>query len=1009
MTIQPNRLPEGGRIDRSQVHLVTFDGRQLLAHPGDTLASTMLANDELTVARSFKYHRPRGVMSAGSEETNALVGLRKDGRTEPNTPAPRIEAFDGLQASGQNAWPNVRLDIGAINQLFGPALAAGFYYKTFMGPVIGPLKGTRFWMFCEHVIRRAAGMGKATYLSDPDSYEVVNAHCDVLVVGGGLAGLAAAEAAAQTGADVILADEDFELGGSLLSEPTDGESDTWLAARKERLLQSDNVQVLSRTTVFGAYDNNVYGAVERCSDHLSEPRDHQVRQRYWRIRTKQCILASGAIERPLVFGGNDKPGVFLASALRTYLNRFAVLPGREVVIATNNDSAYLTAIDVAHAGARVTLLDTRSSVPEALSTALAAANVELELGRGLLAAHGRGRVKSATVGSIDSLGRLQGTGRVINCSVIGMSGGWSPTLHLWSHPGRKPTFNSSANCFVPEPSNTGSLQCVGAAAGHGAIDEIVSGAANAGKNAGEAARAAGSASTAHSLAPPSFSQIVDWSREPARTSIVTNTKGETKGKAFVDFQHDVTLSDIDLAHLEGFISVEHLKRYTTSGMAIDQGKTSNFNALSRMAQRRQADIEATGTTTFRPPYTPVSFGAIVGHETGPHFAPTRHTALHQWHVDQGASMIDAGAWVRPRYYPRGGEGMDEAYRREAAHVREHVGMVDVSTLGKIAVQGPDAAEFLNRVYVNGWKTLAIGRLRYGIMLREDGFVMDDGATARLGEHDYLMSTTTTNAGPVLAHLEYLLQVAWPDLKVHVTSVTDQWAAIAVAGPKSRQLLQDVVTGADLSATGLPNNHFVLGEINGVDVRVHRMSYSGELAYEVYVVSGHGLHVWQALESAGAPHELIPYGTESMGTLRIEKGHIAGPEIDGRTTLQDLMLEKFASSKKPFIGSVLCHRTELSGPHRESLVGLEIVGDVGAKPGMLLFPRHGDPTGHGDGFVSSTTYAPALNKYIALGLLKNGRERQGEVIRCIDFLSDQTLEAKVVSHHFFDPEGERQNG
>ncbi len=1009
MTIQPNRLAHGGRIDRGQVRLATFDGRQLLAHPGDTLASAMLANGELTVARSFKYHRPRGVMAAGSEETNALVGLRSGERTEPNTPATRIEAFDGLYANGQNAWPNVRNDVGAINQLFGPLLAAGFYYKTFMGPVVGPLKGTRFWMYCEHLIRRAAGMGKATVLPDPDAYETVNVHCDVLVVGAGPTGLAAAEAAAQSGADVILADEDFELGGSLLSEPVGNESDQWIADRGSALKQFDNVRILKRTTVFGAYDNDVYGAVERCADHLPEPQQHHVRQRYWRIRTRQCILATGAIERPLVFGGNDKPGVMLAGALRTYVNRYAVLPSREIVIATNNDSAYLSALDASRAGARVTLLDTRNTIPDDLQAAIDASEVTLQLGRGVLEVKGRGRVQSVVAGSVDSSGRIHGTPNTIDCTSVGISGGWSPTLHVWSHPGRKPIFDESANCFVPETNEHEHLQCVGAVTGKGEISSLVADAISAGQKAADAAGFESSRSLAEALDQPALEHQVNWTRAPDATTIMTTASGIPKGKAFVDFQHDVTLSDVDLAHREGFVSVEHLKRYTTSGMAIDQGKTSNFNALSRMATRQQADIPATGTTTFRPPYTPVAFGAIVGHEHGQHFAPTRQTAMHDWHVDRGASMIDAGAWVRPRYYPIGTEDIDAAYRREAAHVREHVGMVDVSTLGKIAVQGPDAAEFLNRVYVNGWKTLAVGRLRYGVMLREDGFVMDDGATARLAEHDYLMSTTTTNAGPVLAHLEYLLQVGWPELKVHVTSVTDQWAAIAIAGPKSRALLQDVVNGVDLSASCLPNNHFVSGQIDSIDVRIHRMSYSGELAYEIYVASGFGLQVWKALEAAGAPHKLIPYGTESMGTLRIEKGHIAGPEIDGRTTLRDLMLEKFASSKKPFIGSVLCNRDALADPDRQSLVGLEIIGDSGAKPGMLLFPRGGDATGHGDGFVSSTTYSPALKKYIALGLLQNGRDRQGEIVRCIDFLSDQSFEAKVVSHHFYDPDGERQNG
>ena len=988
---------------------MSFDGHQVLAHPGDTLASALLANGEKIVARSFKYHRPRGVMSAGADETNALVHLRDGARGEPNTPATMTEAFDGLSATGQNAWPNVRLDFGAVNQLLSPFIGAGFYYKTFMGPVIGPLKGTRFWMACEHLIRRAAGMGRGGQLADPDSYEKVNAHCDVLVVGAGPSGLAAALVAARQGADVILVEQDFALGGSLLSEPADGECAGWMNNIVGEIRALSNVRILTRTTTFGAYDGNVFGLLERRWDHTNAPPEHQPRHRYWQVRAQSAIIATGAIEQPIVFGGNDKPGVMLAGALRRYINRFAVLPNRDIVVATTNDSAYPAAIDAAMAGARVHMIDTRRQADTVLLAAAESAGVDVILGSGILTVRGRAGVASASIGPVDKDGVVREPLRAIPCSLVAMSGGWAPALHLWSQRGRKPNYSPQHGCFVPEGEPIPSFVCVGAAAAVPGLEHAIADGAAAGAQALSASADVAKGSAAAPTPPKPEHDANYWTGEADQVRYHVDQSGKPRGKAFVDLQHDVTLSDIDLAHREGYVSVEHLKRYTTAGMATDQGKTSNVNALARMAELRRMDMSEVGTTTFRPPYTPVPIGSLVGHEHGLHALPTRLTPIHAWHLENGAFMTDAGAWKRPQYYPQNNEDIDAAYRREAAHVRQHVGIVDVSTLGKIAVQGPDAAEFLNRVYVNGWKTLAVGRLRYGIMLREDGFVMDDGATARIGENDYLMSTTTANAGPVLAFLEFLLQTAWRELKVHVTSVTDQWAAIAVAGPKSRELLQSVVAGADLTATALPNNYLVDATLAGAAVRIHRMSYSGELAYEVYTPSGFGRHVWDALLDAGPQFGLIAYGTESMGTLRVEKGHVAGPEIDGRTTLKDLELENFASSKKPFVGSVLRHREVLVDPNRPSLVGLLIEGDVGARPGMLLFPRVGVSEGHGDGRVTSTTYSPALGKYIAMGLLARGGARMGEIVRCIDFLGNVTVEAKVVTHHFFDPEGERQNG
>jgi glycine cleavage system aminomethyltransferase T len=591
--------------------------------------------------------------------------------------------------------------------------------------------------------------------------------------------------------------------------------------------------------------------------------------------------------------------------------------------------------------------------------------------------------------------------------VIGVSGGWSPVVHLWSQRFNKPRFDEETASFVPDQKGQETVQCAGRMTAALSLSDRI----QSGVQAAQTAATALSLPTANDPVSnaPEIALDTGWADGLQTIWAITDAKGKTVGKAFVDIQHDVKLTDIDQAYREGYVSVEHLKRYTTAGMAPDQGKTSNIIALARVAELSGKTIPNTGTTTFRPPYTPVTIGALVGHEHGHHFAATRYAPTHDWHVDNDAVMTEAGAWMRPWYYPNGTETLRDAYCREAAHVRAHVGIVDVSTLGKIAVQGPDAAEFLNRIYVNGWKTLQVGRLRYGVMLREDGFVMDDGATARLGENDYFMTTTTANAAKVLAMGEHLLQTAWKDLKVHVTSVTDQWAAFAVAGPNARKLLQSVMDGADISRDAMPNNHFVTGAIAGTQVRIHRMSYSGELAYEVYVPSGYALNVWQALQDTGKPFKLAPYGTEAMGALRIEKGHVAGAEIEGRTTLKDLGLGGFASSKKPFVGSVLKSRPVLDDPARPTLVGLSISGSDGALAGSLIYTSSEPAQGHGEGWVSSTTYSPALGQNIALALVRNGKDRVGEEVQVVNHLSNQSLSATIVSPHFFDPDGVRQNG
>lgn len=996
------RLTTGGRINRKKTLDMRFDGRTLNAHSGDTLASALLASGEVIIARGFKYHRARGVYSSGTEEPNAFVHLREDGRHEPNARATTVEAFDGLRSTSQNSWPDVRLDAGAITGYLSPLLSAGFYYKTF----VGPFKGTRFWMFCETFIRKAAGMGRGVKINDPDSYEKVNAFCDVLVVGSGASGLEASLTAAKAGADVILVEQDFELGGSLLSQQVGSKTDDWLEALRSELNAMPNVRILTRTTAFGAYDEDVYGLVEYVGDHQLAPETDQPRQRYWLVRTKQTIMATGAIERPLVFGNNDLPGVMLATAIQTYVNRFAVLPGQNIVLTTNNDSTYQVAVQLVKAGANVVLCDARQSVSKKLVDTMSKAGIKLLTGKAVIAAKGHRKVVGAKIVPVNTTGHATGNEQILECDVIGISGGWAPVVHLWSQRFKKPRFDETSQAFVPTEAGSDTVQCAGRMIAAQTLNDRVESGHLAGAKAAKALALKTVRTKKQTL--PVIDLDTGWTQDFLPVWAITDAVGKTMGKAFVDIQHDVKLTDIDQAYREGYISVEHLKRYTTLGMAPDQGKTSNITALSRMAELNRKTISETGTTTFRPPYTPVAIGALVGHEHGSHFAPTRYTPIHDWHAANGAVMTEAGAWMRPWYYPQGNQTLKDTYISEATHVREHVGMIDVSTLGKIAVQGPDAAEFLNRVYVNGWKTLAVGRLRYGVMLREDGFVMDDGATARLGDNDYFMTTTTVNAAKILAFLEHLLQTSWKDLRVHVTTVTDQWATIAIAGPKSRELLQSTLTGVDISKDAMPNNHFVLAQIGDTQVRIHRMSYSGELAYEVYIPSGHGQQIWETLIAAGEPFNLKPYGTEAMGALRIEKGHVAGPEIEGRTTLKDLGLDGFASTKKPFVGSVLKNRPILIDPAREVLVGLELSGDDGASAGSLIFSL-GDPgQGHGEGWVSSTTYSPALEKNIALALIKNGKQRIGEHVQIINYVGNQNLSAKIVSPHFFDPKGERQN-
>ncbi len=989
MTTQPFRLATGGLIDRGRKLAFTFDGVSHSGHAGDTLASALLANGVRLVGRSFKYHRPRGIYTAGPEEPNALVRLRGGDRAEPNTRATMIELFDGLAAESQNRWPSLAFDLGAVASLAAPLIPAGFYYKTFMGPP--------GWHFYEHFIRRAAGLGRAPAESDPDAYEKRNAHCDVLVVGGGPAGLAAALAAGRTGARVLLVDERPELGGSLRREQAalaDIPASAWLTATLTELGSQPETRLLQRATAVGYYDHNLVAVVERTGDHLATPPIHGARQVLWLVRAKEVVLATGAIERPLIFADNDRPNIMLASAARAYVNEYAVAPGRRAVVATNNDSAYATALDLHRAGIAVAaVVDARDVATSEPARQVQAAGILCLPGSTIAGVKGGRQVTRATV--VPVAGKSNST-QAIDCDLVCVSGGWNPTVHLHSQSGGKIAYDEAIAGFVPGQAKQ-RTRSVGGARGNFSLADGVAEGLCAGA---EAARDAGFGS---GTAPPA----PEWPRQQVQSmGVLPATTG--RGKRFVDLQNDVVTGDLELATREGFVSVEHLKRYTTLGMGTDQGKTSNVNGLAILAGLRNAEIPAVGTTTFRPPYTPFTLGNLAARETGLHFEPIRRSPMHAWHQAHGTVWVEAGLWLRPSTYPRAGESLNDAIKRETRAVRNGVGLVDVSTLGKIEIEGPDAAEFLDRVYVNNWKTLAIGRARYGLMLREDGMVFDDGTTSRLGEQRYVMTTTTANAAKVLQHLEFYLQAVWPELRANVTSVTDQWAAMALAGPKSRAVLERVTAGVDVGNASLPHMGAREIAVAGVKARIFRISFSGELAYEINVPADQGAAVWEALLAAGAPDGITAYGTEAMGVMRIEKGHVAGAELNGNTTAEDLGLGRLVSGKKDCIGRRSLTRPALTEASRLRLVGLvpvDVTQRIRSGAQLVEGPAAAAPVkmlGH----VTSTAFSPNLGHSIALALLSGGLERKGTILHAAFPLRNEIVAVRVTDPVFLDPKGER---
>ncbi|WP_314187739.1 sarcosine oxidase subunit alpha family protein [Paracoccus yeei] len=968
----------GGLIDRNRSLNFTFDGKSYTGHAGDTLASALLANDVRLMGRGFKYHRPRGVFTAGSEEPNALVELRQGNRQEPNTRATVAELFEGLDARSQNHVGSLSFDLLAVNDLMSSFFAAGFYYKTFMWP-------KAFWeTLYEPMIRRAAGLGSLSMQADPDSYDSGFLHCDLLVIGGGAAGLAAALTAARTGARVILADEDFRLGGRLLAEsaPLDRPATEWIAEVEAEFASLPNLRVMRRTTAWGAFDHGIYGAVERVSDHLPTP-GKRVRQTLWRITAKRAILAAGATERHIPFANNDRPGVMMAGAMRAYANRWAVSPAKRVAIFTNNDDGHRTAADLAAKGVEIAaVVDSRPDAPARGSWRTIA---------GGMVTDSKGRLGLAKI-EVTQNGRAEW----IDCGALGVSGGWNPNLHIASHHRGRPVWNEAAQAFLAEDGNVAGLSIAGAAAGKGSTAQALA--------SGAQAAVAALADIGIGAHLPDLPRAED---EALNLRPLWHVPG--KGRAWVDFQNDVTVKDVKLAYVENMRPVEHLKRWTTLGMATDQGKTSNVTALAVMAELTGQSIGQTGTTIFRPPYTPVSMSVLGGGDTGAHFRPRRLTPTHEWAKSQGAVFVEVGQWMRAQYFPRKGETTwRQTVDREVLATRAGVGICDVTTLGKVDVQGADAGEFLDRVYANAMKSLKVGMVRYGLMLREDGFAWDDGTCARLAEDQYVVTTTTANAGTIYKHMEFCRQCLWPELDVQLISTTDAWAQMSVAGPNARKLLERVVDGFDISNEGFPfmacANLTVCG---GLRARLFRISFSGELAYEIAVPARYGNALMARLLQVGADLGATPYGTETLGVLRIEKGHAAGNELNGQTTAQMLGMGKMVSTRKDSIGTVLSRREGLVADRRV-LVGFQPVNAADpVMAGAHLFAEGAaQDTANDQGWITSACYSPHVGSAIGLGYLVNGDSRKGEVVIAANPLQGQSVRLRVVSAHFVDPEGGR---
>ncbi len=997
---QPNRLPRGGRIDRSRPLAFSFDGKAREGFAGDTLASALMAGGVSLVGRSFKLRRPRGIVASGAEEPNAIMQIGEGAAAQPNLPATQIELRGGLTARSTRGWPSVRFDIGAINDSLGRMLGAGFYYKTFMWP-------RSWWKHYELAIRKSAGFGQAPEGPDPDRYEHMNAHCDVLVAGGGPAGLMAALAAAKSGARVMLADEQNELGGSLLTSGASIEgapAAEWAAAAAAELRGREDCVLLPGSTVFGYYDHNFLTIAERCAGRPDSSGGGGVRERLWRVRARQVVLAQGSLERPLVFCNNDRPGVMLASAVSTYIDRYAVLPGRRAVVFTNNDSAYRAAISLARAGAEVAaIVDSRPGGAGELGVRAQALGIPVLAGHVVSDVAGRRRVTGASIARWNGNSRenVKSTIR-IDCDLVAVSGGWSPAVHLHSQAGGRLAWDDSRLCFLPAEARQANVSA-GAGNGKWSLGECLADGLRAGA---EAVSRLGLKSP--DISPPGAG--ADAGENPIEPLWRTPAARDADRcpKQFIDFQNDTSVADIRLAAREGYRNVEHVKRYTALGFGTDQGKLGNINGMAVLADILGKAIPEVGTTTFRPAYTPVSFGVCAGESVGPLYDPVRMTAIHEWHAAAGAPMEAVGQWRRPWYFPRGGEDLRAAVGRECLAVRNSLGVMDASTLGKIDACGPDVVEFLERIYTHNVGRMKVGRCAYGVILGEDGMLMDDGVMARAGERRFYLTTTTGGAATVLGWMEKWLQTEWPELEVYLTSLTDHYSTIAAAGPNSRKLLQKLGCDIPLDKERFPFMTMKPAVLAGMRVMLFRVSFSGELAFEINIDSNHAHAMWRRVMEAGKKFDIAPYGTETMHVLRAEKGFvIAGQDTDGSVTPVDLGMNWLLSKEKDFLGKRSLNRPDCLREDRKQWVGLlSRDGRTVLPEGTQLIGETGKPAAM-CGHVTSSYISACLGHPIALALVAGGRGRKGETIYAARPGRDP-LPVQIVSPAFYDPKGKRQH-
>ena len=988
-------------IDETYKVSFKFNGKTYYGFKGDTLASALLANDIHLVGRSFKYHRPRGIMTAGSEEPNAIVQLHKNtSRTEPNVRATEIEIYDGLEASSQNCWPSVNFDIGGINNFLSPILPAGFYYKTFMWPA-------SFWEKYEYFIRKSAGLGKSPTMPDPDIYEHRYIHCDVLIIGAGISGVIAAKVAAKNGFKTLLIDEKNYLGGETIYQDSEHfkvnnqTSGSWLDKEINEIKKIKNLEIKTRTSVAAFHGYNFLLARENLTDHLPiEQRNGKTRQKLLKIRAKKVITATGSLERPLIFDNNDRPGILLSSAINKYASLFGVVCGEKNILFTNNDSAYETAANLFRKGVSIeAIIDNREEIDSKLIKESEKNNIKIYKGYTVVDTYGYKRINKISIMQLSKDGqKVIGSKISIPCDCLGVSGGWTPSVHLFTQSGGKLKFRDDDQVFIPNiyPSDQISI---GSCNGDFTIDEILS---NIPKTLKEFL---GVNKTGYE----NLEVQTSFNKSKRNIWLLPSDKIVGKTKSFVDFQNDATAKDIKLALREGFRSIEHVKRYTTTGMGTDQGKLGNMHALGIISEISGSKMGELGTTTFRPPYTPLTFGTIVGRNVGEYFDVYRKTPIHEWHVKNKAKFENVGQWKRAWYYPKNNESMHDAVQRESKAARDSAGILDASTLGKIDIQGTDASEFLNRVYTNAWSKLDIGKCRYGLMLNEDGMVYDDGVTTRLNENHYIMTTTTGGAATVLGKLEDYLQTEWPELDVYLTSVTDHYATISVCGPKSKKIISQVIPNLDLSDDNFPHMSFKNTKINEIKCRVMRISFTGEQSYEINVQANYGKSVWEKCMEAGKEFNITPYGTETMHLLRAEKGFIiVGQDTDATMTPIDLQMNWIVSKKKyDFIGKRSLYRSDTMRDDRKQLVGLltenpdevleegaQIVANFNKSPVEML------------GHVTSSYYSPNLKKSIALGFVRGGKNMMGQ--KLIIPMENKKINVTVADPVFLDKENKRLN-